>query len=137
MPGSVQVVKNLGNGFVQVDAKSKRTIPQSYKVVEASADAFCREYQANDTKMKKKANIIDFGLMPISTIPSYILLNKLGLGQTAKFIIATVIAMGIMYGGNAINGNKYLKQRQNIIQKYKAEEIEEPKKEDVFEKALK
>ena len=130
MAVKIDVTKKLDNNFVQVEVNSPKVSTRYFKVPEAKADEFCKEYKDFDKKIR-------LGSMLRTFVPTLLLCGIVGKFTKTKSKLvqwAGAIAAGLaaVTGATYLNTNIFIKKEDALLKKHSAEEFSKESKQLPF-----
>ena len=118
----VNVTKNLGNNFVQVEVDNKNVPKRFFQVPENKADEFCKSYKQYHTEESIFSSIRT--LVPILLVTGAVNHFAKNLGKFAQWGLAIVSGLATAYGVINLNTKLLIKKEDKLLQKFSAQEIE-------------
>ena len=134
MAVSANVTRKLDNNYVQVDVTSKKTKPRYYKVPEAKADQFCKDF----TKTDKRMSIISDTSFVVSTLIGCALISVIArkLNGIARVTLGILGGISLGFASEMFSANMMVKKYQELLKTHQAEEIKHEDKQQQLNEIL-
>ena len=117
------ITRKIDDNYVQVEVQSKNQDIRYYKVPEAKADSFQKEYVKNSKRASLQSNLMLLGAIIATIVPMHFLTKKIE-NTLVKSCLGVFAGIAGGVGSMYLSANISAKSHTNMLQKYEAEEID-------------